>query len=72
MTTKLDAAIARADGFLARFRNGTVPHLIDGKPDFGGGETFETASPVDNKPIATVSSGGGDEGVPHQLVARVG
>jgi len=61
MTTKLDEAIARAEGFLARFRDGTVPHLIDGKPDFGSGKTFETASPVDNKPIATVSSGGADD-----------
>ena len=38
-----------------------MPHLIDGKPDTGGGETFETASPVDNALIAKVARGGAAE-----------
>ncbi len=58
MNTHLDTAIARADQYLARFRSGIVPHLIDGKPDRGSGGSFETASPVDNKPIATIARGG--------------
>ena len=61
MTTSLDDTIARANDYLARFRKGTVAHLIDGKPDLGNGETFETASPVDNAAIATVARGGAAE-----------
>lgn len=60
MTTTLDDTIALAEKHLARFRNGVVPHLIDGKPETGS-ETFETASPVDNAPIAKVSRGGAAE-----------
>ena len=45
MTTSLDDTIALAEKHLARFRNGVVPHLIDGKPETGA-ETFATASPV--------------------------
>jgi 5-carboxymethyl-2-hydroxymuconic-semialdehyde dehydrogenase len=57
MTTNLNDIIARAEGYLARFRNGVVGHLIDGKPDTGNGETFETASRVDNSAIAKVARG---------------
>jgi len=58
MSAALDAALARADGYLARFRTGVVAHLIDGKPDLGNGETFDTASPVDNAVIGKVARGG--------------
>ncbi|HWV41215.1 5-carboxymethyl-2-hydroxymuconate semialdehyde dehydrogenase [Pseudorhodoplanes sp.] len=61
MTTTLTDTIALAEKHLARFRSGTVPHLIDGKPDTGSGETFETASPVDNATIAKVARGGAAE-----------
>jgi len=61
MSTALDDTIARAEGYLARFRKGTVPHLIDGKPDLGNGETFETASPVDNTAIAKIARGSAAE-----------
>jgi 5-carboxymethyl-2-hydroxymuconic-semialdehyde dehydrogenase len=57
MTSNLDETIARAEGYLARFRKGVVGHLIDGKADTGSGETFETASPVDNAAIAKVARG---------------
>ncbi|MFN3348677.1 5-carboxymethyl-2-hydroxymuconate semialdehyde dehydrogenase [Pseudorhodoplanes sp.] len=60
MTTTLDDTIALAEKHLARFRNGVVPHLIDGKPEIGA-DAFETASPVDNAPIAKVSRGGAPE-----------
>ena len=59
--TTLDDTIALAEKHLARFRKNVVPHLIDGKPDIGSGETFETASPVDNAPIANVARGGAAE-----------
>ncbi len=44
MSTTLDKTIARAEGFLKRFRDKPVAHLIDGKADLGSGETFETLS----------------------------
>ena len=60
-STTLDDTIALADKHLARFRSAIVPHLIDGKPDLGGGGTFETASPVDNAVIARIARGGAAE-----------
>jgi 5-carboxymethyl-2-hydroxymuconic-semialdehyde dehydrogenase len=54
----LEAAIARANGYLDRFHKGNVTHLIDGKPDAGGNGTFETLSPVDNTVLANVARGG--------------
>src|SRR5882757_6464172 len=61
MSAALDKTIARAEGFLARFRQRTVTHLIDGKPDAGSGATFETQSPIDNTVIAKVARGGAAE-----------
>ena len=61
MSLPLDKAIARAEGYLARFREGTVAHLIDGKVDVGGGATFETLCPVDNAALARVARGGAGE-----------
>ncbi|MFZ5690439.1 MAG: 5-carboxymethyl-2-hydroxymuconate semialdehyde dehydrogenase [Pseudomonadota bacterium] len=58
--TTLDDTIALAEKHLARFRNGVVPHLIDGKRETSA-DTFETASPVDNTPIAKVARGGAAE-----------
>jgi 5-carboxymethyl-2-hydroxymuconic-semialdehyde dehydrogenase len=55
--SSLENAILKAESYLARFRSGTVAHLIDGKPDLGGG-TFETLSPVDNTVLAQVARGG--------------
>src|SRR5690606_10080763 len=52
---------AKAEKHLVRFRTATVPHLIDGKSDVGGGDTFETLSPVDNSVLANVARGYADE-----------
>jgi 5-carboxymethyl-2-hydroxymuconic-semialdehyde dehydrogenase len=61
MSPVLEKSIARAEGFLKRFREQTVAHLIDGKPDPGNGATFETHSPIDNTVIARVARGGAAE-----------
>ncbi|MEN3386640.1 MAG: 5-carboxymethyl-2-hydroxymuconic-semialdehyde dehydrogenase [Hyphomicrobiales bacterium] len=61
MSDALEATIAKAEGFLARFRQKTVTHLIDGKADAGDGQTFETHSPIDNSVIAKVARGGAAE-----------
>ena len=42
MSASLDQNIARATAHLARFRERLVAHLIDGAPDPGDGQTFET------------------------------
>ena len=57
----LDAAIAKAEDCLTRFRKSTVTHLIDGKCDAGNGSTFETLSPADNTLLASVARGGAAE-----------
>src|ERR1700737_1611483 len=61
MSEALDKTIAKAEGFLERFRRKTVTHLIDGKADAGSGQTFETHSPIDNTAIAKVARGGAAE-----------
>jgi 5-carboxymethyl-2-hydroxymuconic-semialdehyde dehydrogenase len=61
MSEALDKTIAKAEEFLKRFRQKTVPHLIDGKADAGSGQTFETHSPIDNTVIAKVARGGAAE-----------
>jgi 5-carboxymethyl-2-hydroxymuconic-semialdehyde dehydrogenase len=57
MSTTLDKTLARAEGFLKRFRAQPVGHLIDGKPDAGSGASFETLCPIDNGVIAKVARG---------------
>jgi 5-carboxymethyl-2-hydroxymuconic-semialdehyde dehydrogenase len=57
MNAPFDQAIASAEKHLARFRHGTVQHLIDGKHDSGSGQTFESLSPVDNSVLAQVARG---------------
>jgi 5-carboxymethyl-2-hydroxymuconic-semialdehyde dehydrogenase len=61
MSNALDKTIARAEDFLKRFRDQGVAHLIDGNPDSGKGQTFETHSPIDNTVIAKVARGGAAE-----------
>jgi 5-carboxymethyl-2-hydroxymuconic-semialdehyde dehydrogenase len=61
MSPALEKSIAKAEGFLRRFRENTVAHLIDGKPDLGNGATFETHSPIDNEVIGKVARGGAEE-----------
>lgn len=57
MSTDLSGRIARLDDHLARFRRDGIANLIGGQ-DVTGQEWFETASPVDDSPIARVARGG--------------
>ena len=57
MNAPFDTVLARAEGYLARFRRAVVPHLIDGKSDAGDGAHFETLCPVDNSVLARVARG---------------
>ena len=61
MSGTLDKTIARAEGFLKRFREkpGRAPDRR--QAGRGSGETFETLSPIDNSVIAKVARGGAAE-----------
>ncbi|MEO8685895.1 MAG: 5-carboxymethyl-2-hydroxymuconate semialdehyde dehydrogenase [Devosia sp.] len=54
----LDQNLAKAEAYLSRFRANGVLNHIDGKAaPAADGETFETISPVDLKPLARVAHG---------------
>ena len=54
--TELAANLTALDAHLARFRDGGIRHLIDGK-DVAGDVTFEARSPVDDSLICDVARG---------------
>lgn len=56
--SKLDENLAKAERYLARFKNEGVLNHINGEavPSLDG-ETFETISPVDLKPLAKIARG---------------
>ena len=54
----LEANLAKANRYLARFRDGCVLHQIGGEAvPASDGATFDTISPVDLKPLAKVAHG---------------
>ena len=56
--TDLASNLAKAEGYLGRFRDQPVPHQIGGQAvAASGGQTFETISPVDLKPLARIARG---------------
>ena len=56
--TKLKENSAKADAYLARFKeNGALNRIAGEDVPAEGGATFETISPVDLKPLATVAKG---------------
>jgi 5-carboxymethyl-2-hydroxymuconic-semialdehyde dehydrogenase len=56
--TKLTANLAKARQAMARFTDGTVPHLIAGEAVLSAsGATFETLDPTTNERQATVAAG---------------
>jgi 5-carboxymethyl-2-hydroxymuconic-semialdehyde dehydrogenase len=56
--SKLEDNIARAEQYLARFRAEGIKNQINGEAvPAKGGETFETISPIDLKPLAKVARG---------------
>jgi len=61
MNSAPQQVLGRAQGYLARFRAGTVPHFVDGKAYAGGGGTFDTLCPIDNSVLASVARGGAAE-----------
>ncbi|MEM9850595.1 MAG: 5-carboxymethyl-2-hydroxymuconate semialdehyde dehydrogenase [Pseudomonadota bacterium] len=55
--TDLATNEAKAERYLARFRDAVVPHQIGGKP-VTGATTFESITPVDLSPLAQIARGG--------------
>lgn len=59
---KTEDNIARADGYLARFRaSGVMNHIAGQSVPAASGETFETMSPVDLGPLARVAKSGAED-----------
>ena len=58
----IETNLRDAEKLFERFRNSTLPHFINGKPDLGrSGETFESITPTDNTVIGRVASGNVDD-----------
>ncbi|MGQ0336011.1 5-carboxymethyl-2-hydroxymuconate semialdehyde dehydrogenase [Halomonas elongata] len=58
----LNDNLSRAESYLTHFRDGGVLNHIDGESvPSSSGKTFETLSPVDLKPLASVAMGGADD-----------
>ncbi|MDA8007555.1 MAG: 5-carboxymethyl-2-hydroxymuconate semialdehyde dehydrogenase [Gammaproteobacteria bacterium] len=60
MTAAFEKNLRRAEKYLARFEDGVLGHFIGGEhaANSAPGETFEDASPVDNRVIARIAAGG--------------
>ena len=62
MSQVLQENLTKLDRHLARFRDRTLGHFIDGEETEGSsGETFTNLTPVDNSPVNEVARGGQDE-----------
>jgi len=60
--TTIEANLTRADGFLARFRGGGVlNHIAGDAVPACSGETFESISPIDLRPICKVARSGAED-----------
>lgn len=58
MSDKLQENIKKAEGYLARFKENTLGHFINGEWTLGSeGNTFENLSPVDNQSMGDVVEG---------------
>ncbi len=56
--SELEKNLNDVEKLLARYRNATLPHFINGKADPGrSGEVFESVTPIDNSVIGKVASG---------------
>ena len=56
--TTYEDNLAAATGYLARFANAPLPHLIGGEAMLSvSGETFANQSPIDGRHLGDVSSG---------------
>ena len=62
MNIALQENIKAADALLARFRQQTLPHFINGQPRVGSsGRHFDNLTPIDNSVIGTVAAGNAED-----------
>ena len=62
MSEKLRANLAKAEGFLERFRAEVTPHFIGGNHRRGvSGRTFENRTPVDDSSLGLVDEGAAED-----------
>ena len=62
MSIALQENIKAADALLARFRQQTLPHFINGQPRAGSsGRHFDNLTPIDNSVIGTVAAGNAED-----------
>ncbi|MDH3748670.1 MAG: 5-carboxymethyl-2-hydroxymuconate semialdehyde dehydrogenase [Gammaproteobacteria bacterium] len=60
--SELETNLGDVERILVRFRNKTLPHFINGKPDPGrSNEVFESVTPIDNSLIGQVASGNAED-----------
>jgi 5-carboxymethyl-2-hydroxymuconic-semialdehyde dehydrogenase len=50
--------VAKANGYLKRFRDKPLGHFIAGRAEAGGGSLFDNISPVDGSSLGRVAAGG--------------
>ncbi|MBQ0756156.1 MAG: aldehyde dehydrogenase family protein, partial [Amphritea sp.] len=56
MSAQLQENIGKAEGYLARFKENTLGHYINGEWTLGSGETFDNTSPVDQSYLGKVAA----------------
>jgi 5-carboxymethyl-2-hydroxymuconic-semialdehyde dehydrogenase len=57
--SQLETNIAKADGYLKRFKSGVLNHINGESRPAASGRTFQTATPVDQTVLASVASSDG-------------
>jgi len=57
MSNDLESNLARAEGYLDRFRREPLGHFIDGRLRAVAGETFENRSPIDMRSLGQIAAG---------------
>ena len=62
MSNDFEANLRDIEKLTQRFREGTLPHFIDGRHDAGrSGDTFECQTPTDNSTIGSVAAGNAED-----------
>ncbi|RTE67525.1 5-carboxymethyl-2-hydroxymuconate semialdehyde dehydrogenase [Amphritea opalescens] len=56
MSAQLQENIAKAEGYLARFKENTLGHFINGEWTLGSGETFDNTTPLDQSYLGKVAA----------------
>ena len=61
MSTQLQENIGKAEGYLARFKDNTLGHYINGEWTLGSGETFDNTTPFDQSFLGKVAAATEDD-----------